>query len=319
MSVRYIQKLNRLSEMQSFPNAAGIGVFGGALYMDFGGGPVPIAQVGVGGSTLVVNPDISGAYATIQDAVDDMVSGDRCLIAPGAYDETVTVGRTDADGAARSNLSFVGMGGRGSVFIEPSTEDASGFICHADDVQLVNVGCAGEDETSAIALTVTGTRFRAYGCKFEGGLSQLVIGPGTVAQEAAGTRGRGADGLFVDCEFAWGTNGVVLTASDFGAVTQIFFRGCKFHNLTAAAFEEAGGTVSIRFRNLEIADCTFDDLEGGTAPTKYISLNDDNGNDGVVTNCRFPTAINSGLNLVSTALHWVSNFHTGGVSAAQPS
>jgi hypothetical protein len=319
MSTRYIQKLRSLSDMQNLVNAAGIGVFGGSLYMDFGGGPVPIAQIGAGGNTLVVNPDISGAYATIQAAVDDMVSGDRCLIAPGAYDETVTVGRTDAAGAARSNLSFVGMGGRGSVFIEPSTEDAGGMLVHADDVQLVNVGVAGEDETSAVALTVTGARFRAYGCKFEGGLTQLALGPGTVAQEAAGTHGDGADALFDDCEFCWGTNGIVLTASDFGAVTQARFRGCKFHNLTAAAFEEAGGSADIRFRNLEITDCTFDDLEGGTAPTKYVSLNDNNANDGIVANCRFPTAINSGLNLVSTALHWVSNFHTGGVSTAQPS
>jgi len=316
MSVRFIQKLNRLSEMQSFPNAAGIGVFGGSLYMDFGGGPVPIAQVGVGGSTLVVNPDISGAYATIQDAVDDAVAGDRILVAPGAYDETVTILR------AQSNLTIVGMGGRGAVFIEPSTEDAGGMVCHADDVTLVNVGVAGEDETSAVALLVTGSRFRAYGCKLEGGLTQLALGPGTVILEDAGTQGRGADALFDDCEFAWGTNGVVLTASDFGAVTQARFRGCKFHNLTAAAFEESngsGGSASVHYRNLEISDCTFDDIEGGAAPTKYLSLNDDNGNDGIVTNCRFPTAINSGLNLVSTALHWVSNFHTGGVSTAQPS
>jgi hypothetical protein len=316
MSTRFIQKLLRLDQMQSLPTAAGIGVFGGSLYMDFGGGPVPIAQVGVGGTTLVVNPAISGAYDTIQEAVDDAVAGDRILIAPGAYDETVTIAR------AKSNLTLVGMGGRGSVFIEPSTEDASGLICHADDVTIVNIGAAGEDETSAIALTVTGSRFRAYGCKLEGGLSQLVIGPGTVAQEAAGTHGVGADGLFEDCEFAWGTNGVVLTASDYGAVTQQRFRGCKFHNLTAAAFEEStgsGGAADIVFRNLEISDCTFDDLEGGTAPTAFILLNGDNANDGIVTNCRFPSAINSGKNLVSTALHWVSNFHTGGVSTGQPS
>jgi hypothetical protein len=304
--------------------SAGIGVVAGQLYLAPGAAPIPVGTPStLDGKVIPVIPDLAdpnnGIYGTITAAIAVANAGDVILVAPGAYDESPTVGRTGADGAAMNNLQIIGLGGRGSVFIEPSTEDASGLTVHADDVTIVNIGCAGEDETSAVALTVTGARFRAYGCKLEGGLTQLVLGPGTVAEEAAGTRGDGADALFVDCEFCWGTNGVVLTASDFGAVTQARFRNCKFHNLTAAAFEEAGGTVSIRFRNLDIEDCTFDDLEGGTAPTKYISLNDDNGNDGIVTNCRFPTAINSGLNLVSTALHWVSNFHTGGVSTAQPS
>lgn len=270
------------------------------------------------GRVFTVDPEGSALTSqyrqrTIQAAVDRARSGDVILVAPGGYDETVTIPRT------LSNITIRGMGGRGAAFIEPSTEDASGLICHADDVTIENLGMAGEDETSAVGCTVTGARFRAHGCKFEGGLDQLRLGPGTDAQVTAETHGDGADALFEDCEFAWGTNGVKLVATDYGAVTQARFRRCYFHNLTAAAFEESGGTVSIRFRNLIIEDCTFEDLEDGTAPTKFISLNDDNGNSGQVIRCAFPSAINSGKNLVSTAVHWVSNYHTGGVSTGQPS
>jgi len=324
MAIQAIQKFSSLAAIPSYPNAAGIGIVNGQAYLNANGSPVPLGSLlTLGGAVILVDPahvDVAhGIYDTIQAAVNVANAKDVILIAPGAYDETVTISRTGADGATLKQLTLIGVGGRGSVFIQPSTEDAGALVCHADDTTLVNVGCEAEDETSAAALTVTGARFRAVGCKLEGGLKQLILGPGTDAQITAGTRGNGADVLFDDCEFCWGTNGVVITASDFGAVTQARFRGCKFHNLTAAAFEETGGTASIRFRNLEITDCTFDDIEGGAAPTKYVSLNDDNGNDGIVANCRFPAAIDSGLNLVSTALHWVSNFHTGGLSTAQPS
>lgn len=256
------------------------------------------------------------AMASLQSAVDAVDrAGSLIVVAPGQYDETVTIARS----AALAGLQIIGLGGRGAAYIEPSTEDAGGLVCHADDVSIENLGVAGEDETSAKALTVTGSRFRAHRCKFEGGLTQLAIGPGTVAQEAADTHGRGADFIFTECEFAWGTNGVVLTATDFGAVTQGLFSHCRFHNLTAASFEETGGSAAVRFQNIVIDQCIFDTIDDGTVPTKWISLNDDNANTGIVSRCVFPTAINSGKNLCSTKMLWIGNVHTGGIAAAQPS
>lgn len=253
---------------------------------------------------------------TIQSVIDQCVAGDTVLVEPGSYTEQITIART------KSNLTIIALGGRGAAFTEPATEDAGGLICHADDVTIIGLGIAAEDDTSAAALTVTGSRFRAYGCKIEGGANQVVIGPGTVAQEAAGTHGVGADFLFEDCEVCWGTNGIVLTCTDYGAVTQGVIRNSRFHNLATKHITEAvgsGGSAAVGFRNILIDGCVFDTLEDGTLPTNFIDLNADNANTGIVTRCAFPTAINSGKNLVSTAMLWVGNFHTGGISAAQPS
>lgn len=275
------------------------------------------------GSDSHSGTSITDAFATIQKAIDVARRGDTIIIAPGQYDETVTIGRTDENDDALNNLTLIGCGGKGATFIEPSTEDAAGMVCHADDVTLINLGVAAEDSTSAAALTVTGARFRAFNSKIEGGADQLVIGPGTVAQvDTAQTHGDAGDCYFYNCEFAWGVDGIVLTCTDYGAVTQLRLEKCRFHNLSGKHITEAvgsGGSAAVTFQNLTIIDCDHDDLDDGTAPTNYIDLNGDNANTGVVTRCSFPTAINSGLNLVSTAVHWVSNFHTGGISTGQPS
>ena len=254
------------------------------------------------------------ALATVAAAVALLASGDRIVIAPGEYDEAITIPRT------LNNISLIGTGGRGAAFIAPSTAAAVAVTNHADDVTIDNVGLDGN--TTGAGLINSGSRLRVYRSKLEGDDIACQMLVATIAQEAADTRGTAGDILFEDCEFAWATTGLLLTGSDYGAVTQMTLRGCRFHNHSAASIEEshgAGGGNTVHYRNLVIDSCVFDDAEDGTAPTKYVSLNDDNANSGIVANCSFPTAINSGLNLVSTALHWVSNRHTGGVSTAQPS
>lgn len=304
--------------MTNFPNGVtsfGVPVIGG-------GAPANVGKYmfvdSTNGSDGNPGDSIDLPYATIQKAVNLATRGSTIMVAPGAYDETVTISRTDA----HSQMTIVGMGGRGAAYIEPSTEDAAGMLVHADDVTLVNLGVAAEDDTSAVSLTVTGSRFRAIGCKIEAGADQLVIGPGTVAQEAAGTHGVGSDFILRDCEFAWGTDGIVLTCTDYGAVTNGRIENCHFHNVTGKCVTEAvgsGGTASITFRNIVVDGCTFDDAEDGTAPTNYIDLNGDNGNTGVVSRCVFPAASNGGKVLLSTAMHCVGCFFTGGISTGQPS
>lgn len=249
-------------------------------------------------------------YSDLQAAVTAADPGDTILVDPASYEGQVIIPRT------KNNLVIVGMGGRGSVALE-ADETTSTLINHADDVTIVNIGAAGDG--SGGGLRNMGSRFRAFGCKFEGGTIAAKLTLGTAAEVGDDDEGNGADVLFDDCEFAWATHGVSLVASDYGAITQAFFSRCRFHNLDTDSFNESGGSAGVRFRNLHVADCIFDTLEDGTVPTKWFSLNADNGNTGIVTRCSFPTAINSGKNLVSTKLLWIGNFHTGGIAGAQPS
>lgn len=308
-----ISTLKTLSAQQSAILAA-IGYPGQSWYVD----PVN------GGDGLSGGKSPDSAFATIGYTLGFVQAGDAVFLLPGQYDEAViTVPRTDSlSGAALNNLFFIGLGGRGAAFIEPSTEDQAGMIVHADDVTLINVGVAAEDETSAVALTVTGARFRAYGCKIEGGASQVIIGPGTDAQVTAGTRGKGADSLFEDCEICWGTEGIVLQGTDYGGCTQTYIRNCRFHDLTAESVGEnvgSGGSAAVTFFGLNLRDNIFELDEAGAAPTKWVSLNANNANSGIAAGNQFPTALNSGKNLVSTKVLWTGNFHTGGLSTTQPS
>jgi len=284
------------------------------------GGVYPSNGQGAGGGLhFFVSPNGSNldgenwesAFTTVQDAIDQASDYDTIHIAPGEYDEAVTIAR------AKDNLTLIGEGGRGSVFIAPSTTNATALTQEADDVTIINVGCDGDG--TGDGLLNRGRRFRAFASKIEGGTIGLRMTLGTDAQITALTHGKGDDCWIVDCEVCWNTKGVQLIATDYGAVTQARFRGCTFHDNTAADFEESGGSVDIRYRDLDIGACHFLRQEDGTEPTAYILLNDDNGNKGVVWGCTFPSALDGGKNLVSTGLIWAGNFHTGGISTTQPS
>lgn len=262
------------------------------------------------GDVRIVGGDFGG-YSTIQAAVTASSAGDTVFVSPGDYNEAVTVAY------AKTNLRIIGVGGRGSVAIAPTTSNATALTVEANDCTIINIGCDGDGTGSGVVNR--GRRLRMYGCKIEGGTVGLKLTLGTAAQVAADTHNDGSDTLFSDCEIAWNTKGVEIVATDHGAVTQARFRNCWFHDNSAADFEESGGTVSIRYRDLDIGYCAFLRQEDGTEPTAYVLLNDDNGNKGVVHNCSFPTALTGGKNLVSTGLIWLGNVHTGGISTGQPS
>lgn len=255
------------------------------------------------------------AYQTIQAAIDDAVAGSVILVSPGAYAETVTISRT----AAHANLTIIGMGGKQAAYIKPTVEDANGLLNYADGLTLYNLGVFGEDTTSAVAFTNFGSNVLARDCVFGEGATQIQTGPGTAAQITAGTHGTGDDVTFHGCTVKDGTTGAILTSTDHGVMKRPRFIDCIFSALSAAALEEAGGTASTRFQALLVKDCAFLPALDGTAATKYVSLNDDNANTGMVTGCRFLTALNSGLNLVSTKVIWAGNFHPAGLSTTQPS
>lgn len=258
-----------------------------------------------GGSNSYSGKGQSSAFATIQKAVDSAGPGDVIYIAPGSYDETVTV-----TAVTKANLTLIGLGGRGSVYIEPSAAGAEGLQVLADDVTLINVGVDGDD-TASYALNVqAASRFRAYGCKFElgSGTGPAVLLDGTASDQTG-------DAIFEDCEFAWAGSGILADDSGYGYVTQVLIKNCRFHNLTTVG---VGVAASGLWKNLELIDNFFDNAEDGTAPTDYILLSD-NGNTGLIAGNFFATATNAtGVLTIGTGLKWAPNGTEAGWSTARP-
>jgi hypothetical protein len=256
-------------------------------------------------------------FGTFSKALSKVSSGQVIGVLPGTYDEIVTISRS------LSGISIIGLGGLGSAAIAPSGANDTGITNHADDMLLVNIGGAGLGTGTGIVNT--GSRLRCVGCKFEnddgtGLAAQMTLG--TVAQIAAGTRGKGSDCSLVGCEFAWAASGLQLSGTDFGAVTELQVVNGWFHDLATSHISEAvgsGGAAGVMFNSIRIQGNTFQTDEAGSQPTNYILLNGANTNTGIVCGNFFPTALNAGLNLVSTALLWVGNLHPAGLSTTQPS
>lgn len=288
----------------NYPN--GLASFGIPI---IGGGGIPAAT----GTYFFVDPagnngndglSIDRPVATITRALALCTdgAGDVILVAPGAYNETVTV--------SKSNVTIIGLGGRGAAYIEPSTAGAEGMQVTADDVTVINLGIAGDD-TADYALNLNScSRFRAYGCKIElaDGAGSAVLIDGTADDQTA-------DALFEDCEVCWAAKGFTFDDSAYGYPTQIFVKRAHFHNITTNMF---GVAASGLVKNLLIEGCTFDRAEDGTGPTDYILLSD-NGNTGLIANNSFAHATNQAAVLtIGSGLMWVANRTEAGISTARP-
>ncbi len=252
---------------------------------------------------------------TITQAIAVAEKYDTIFLDPGDYDETVTISRS----STVSDVSIVGLGGRGAAIIEPSTSNADGLVNHMDGLSLHNLTIKGNG--TGTALENTGSRLRVTECKLgvTGALS-VDLTEGTTAQIAALTHGEGDDVQFFNCVIGGTADGVKLTATNNGVMTGILFENCHFAGCSASSFEEAGGTAANRFRNLVVRWCHFGpgDVSTGAMPTKWFSLDDSNSNTGEIIDCSFPDTLTSGRNLVSSLVLWVCNRHPAGLSTGQP-
>lgn len=247
-------------------------------------------------------PSTAQQVNTVQNALNLMIHGDLLILGPQQYDEGNLVLPATASG-----VTILGMGNRGSCYIEPAVAGDEGLQILADDVTLINVGVAdggaGDYGLSVGSQTVSPDRFRAYGCKFEG--------------SAIGARLHGAgDILLEDCEFAWAAVGLQLKANDIGLVTQAYIQKSRFHNnATACLSHDAANAV---VANLQLWDNFFDQLEDGTEPTDFILLSD-NGNFGHIAQNQFAIATNASAKLtIGTGLLWGPNGTEAGWSTARP-
>ncbi len=263
--------------------------------------------------------------STIQQAVTTaaLAPGSVVLVAPGTYDETVTIPRP-ATGSS-SYMTIVGMGNRGDVRIVPSTTNAGGMLNHADDTTFTNLTVTANG--TGTAFVNSGSRFRGYACRFGSTLSSTGLGVnmivGTAAQVTAVSRGTCADCSLYDCHISTAATGLTVSCTDTGAVLRLLLDGCRFNSIDTTHISEvvvAGGAAAATYFNLLIKNCTFGRSAAGAEPaTAYILLNGNNANNGMVTNCSFPTAIAGGKNLVSTLLFWIGNYMVAGIAGAQPS
>jgi hypothetical protein len=231
-----------------------------------------------------------------------MTPGDIAFLGPGAYNEGNLV-----IPATLTNVTFIGAGNRGAVFIEPSVAGDEGIQVLADDVTLINIGVAdggsGDYGLSVGSQNVSPDRFRAYGCKFEG------------SAVAARLYGAG-DILLQDCEFAWANVGLQLRSNDIGFVTQAFIQNCRFHNNATACLRQFANAQQVN--NLQLWNNIFDQLEDGTEPIDFILL-EDNGNIGIIAGNQFALATNSAAKLtIGTGLMWGANATEAGWSTARP-
>ncbi len=269
----------------------------------------------MGGDTWVCDPSktVSGsgksvaqAFKTYAEAIAAASARDALLMLPGRYTEgDLTIAR------AKGPLTIVGLGGRGAAYLQPSVAATPGLDVRADDVTIYNFGVAGADVTAAHALRVYGSRLRAYAAKFEGALNQVVIGPGPAIAPALNVLdpayGEGADSRFEDCELAWGTNGLVVTSSTYGACTHLLLIGSLLHNLTGDMIDENDVGLLGAGRNIRIIGNAFDDLEDGTEPTSFLDL-DSVGTTGLVAQNTFATALHATAKmLIAAGVRYVDN------------
>jgi hypothetical protein len=164
MSTHYIQNYASLTQFAAFSparpnNHVSVGGVDGALWANFGNGPVPLGQSGFGESGVVryVNPAKSGAYQTIQAAVDASGQGDTILIAPKEGD--ASAGDTDPDsyaenvtvGEGKDGLSLVGIGrglGQGpQPQIRPGTGSSPLITVEAFGVAILGLTLNGASNT----------------------------------------------------------------------------------------------------------------------------------------------------------------------------
>lgn len=237
----------------------------------------------VRGNVIVVDPSniyenaLDAPVKTIQAAHDKAQAGDAIVLSPADYDEAVTI--------TKSNLTFVGMGGRGAVAVAPSAANGIAWTiegtaaARTSNVTLINVGGEGKGTGGGIHVKGNIRRMRFIGCKFEGGAFAVKL-----ESTAAGSVG---DTRIEDCEFAWATRGLDLVVSGAGdAVTQTYVYRSLFHNLDTDHVRAA----TVETHNIWLVDNVFSRDQAGADPTQYLEL-DVAGTDGYVAGNYFQTTV----------------------------
>ena len=263
------------------------------------------ALLGVSAHGVLIPPngklhlvDSGGPDTLIQTAVDTAVEGDVILIAPGEYDEDVTV--------TTGQLTLVGAGPRDSVRITGVALGTSTAMTldGVSDVGLYNLNLEGRSGGSGLVLSGQVRRITAAGCKMHGGSQAVLLSAATTEQFA--------DIRIEDCNIANSAIGIsaLYDAGDPGH--RVFVRGCLFSKITTDCIVENGVT-----HDWNIYDNVFS-TDDGVEPTRYLDINTD-GTTGVVANNVFGLAAHStGDLLIDDTVLYVGNYTEEGISTGRP-
>jgi hypothetical protein len=161
MATHYIHKFGSIgafsADSPSRPNAGGIGVVDGAVWVNLGSGPVPLSAAGFGQSGVVryVNPAVSTAYQTIAAAIAASSQGDTILIAP--LEAESASGDTDPDSYAETLIIPAGLDGLSLVGI------ARGLTQGGQPQIKIGAGATAMIEVQAFGCLIAGLTINGAG------------------------------------------------------------------------------------------------------------------------------------------------------------
>jgi hypothetical protein len=257
------------------------------------------------------------AFATIQNAIDNMSAYDTAFLFPGAWIEDVTIPRTV------EKIQIIGLGAFGSCRLTASTNATPAILNHTDDVFIQNVALTGK--TTGYAFQNDGSRVELEGCKFTGGSTSngILLESGTDAEIAADTHGQGADVTIRNSTILATTAGITIAGDgaanpNGNSVDRLRVLNCFFPSspgLGGYHIKDTATDPDEAFADLLIHGCIFRTAGSGM----IIDLDADNGNTGVIYGCQFPVAVDGGKVLHGTGVGSAGNLFTGGVQAATPS
>lgn len=259
---------------------------------------------GVNGGDGASGLDPDNALATVQAALNKCVSGrgDVIYVAPADYDESVTI--------TKDNVTLIGVGTRGGVAIAPSASDAVAILIdgttatgRVEEVTLVNIGGEGNGTGGGLHIKGNIRRIRVRESKFEGGAFACKL-----ESTAEGSVG---DVISDDCEFAWTTTGIHITASGGGdPVTNLWLRDPIFHDCSSEwILSNVAHTTGLIVRN-----GVFGREEDASAPVAGQIDVAVASSEGIFANNSFALAtMDATILVIAAGVIWVGNMTEAGV------
>lgn len=263
------------------------------------------ALLGVSAHGVLIPPngklhlvDAGGPDTLIQTAVDTAVEGDVILIAPGEYDEDVTV--------STGQLTLIGAGPRHSVRVTGVALGTSTAMTldGVSDVGLYNLNLEGRSGGSGLVMSGQIRRVQVAGCKLHGGDQAVSL--------ASAGGGQIVDIRIEDCHIANSAIGVNIEFSGGDAMHQVLITNSLFSKITADCIKENGAV-----NDLWITGNVFGE-SSGTTPTRFLDINSA-GTNGLVANNVFAFATHEADTIIIDAdVFYVGNTTEEGVNTVRP-